>query len=71
MGKKGEGAGEEEKEKEGGAEKEIDFKVYRVGQQASEKGELKMQFESKGNLETESILLLDNLNLSILRTSVD
>lgn len=71
MGKKGEGAGEEEKEKEGGAEKETDFKVYRVGQKASEKGELKMQFESKGNLETESILLLDNLNLSILRTSID
>jgi hypothetical protein len=37
---------EGEKEKEGGTEKETDFKVCRVGQQASEPRE----FESKGNL---------------------
>lgn len=56
------------KEKEGGAEKETDFKVCRVGQQASEPG-LKVQFESKGNLEADSIFPLDNLLL--LRPSID
>lgn len=63
------GGGEGENEKEVGAEKETDFKVCRVGQQASEPGELKVQFESKGNLEAESILPLDNLLL--LRPSID